>query len=293
MDRKRFAKYFAQKPPVVLYVVGGVLLAAGVLIVLIQGGVYNAMSYYIGIPAAVLGLLILGVTRGIVIRDAEADKQLDLLAARADAELPDALRLTAKELETDRVPFKSYIYENDDATYKRGTDKRLRSSEIGAGVFLLCNPRFCALYRTASLVEEREDVCAFEAAYAAITDAAYVAAEYETMRLTVRTADGAFSAIVPNDALMDEFFRTLNPRAPKPPAKKPRARRPPRGAGPPAGRGKGRCAFFRAPSFATEGCLYDFGNGKAASAPADGGRPDRALRDAAGRGGDVRLRPCV
>ena len=111
MDRKRFAKYFAQKPPVVLYVVGGVLLAAGVLIVLIQGGVYNAMSYYIGIPAAVLGLLILGVTRGIVIRDAEADKQLDLLAARADAELPDALRLTAKELETDRVPFKSYIYE--------------------------------------------------------------------------------------------------------------------------------------------------------------------------------------
>ena len=54
MDRKRFAKYFAQKPPVVLYVVGGVLLAAGVLIVLIQGGVYNAMSYYIGIPAAVL-----------------------------------------------------------------------------------------------------------------------------------------------------------------------------------------------------------------------------------------------
>ena len=166
MDRKRFAKYFAQKPPVVLYVVGGVLLAAGVLIVLIQGGVYNAMSYYIGIPAAVLGLLILGVTRGIVIRDAEADKQLDLLAARADAELPDALRLTAKELETDRVPFKSYIYENDDAKYKRGTDKRLRSSEIGAGVFLLCNTRFCALYRTASLVEEREDVCAFEAAYA-------------------------------------------------------------------------------------------------------------------------------
>lgn len=153
MDRKRFAKYFAQKPPVVLYVVGGVLLAAGVLIVLIQGGVYNAMSYYIGIPAAVLGLLILGVTRGIVIRDAEADKQLDLLAARADAELPDALRLTAKELETDRVPFKSYIYENDDAKYKRGTDKRLRSSEIGAGVFLLCNTRFCALYRTASLVE--------------------------------------------------------------------------------------------------------------------------------------------
>lgn len=50
MDRKRFAKYFAQKPPVVLYVVGGVLLAAGVLIVLIQGGVYNAMSYYIGHP---------------------------------------------------------------------------------------------------------------------------------------------------------------------------------------------------------------------------------------------------
>ena len=197
MDRRRFAKYFAQKPPVVLYVVGGVLLAAGVLIVLIQGGVYNAMSYYIGIPAAVLGLLILGVTRGIVIRDAEADKQLDLLAARADAELPDALRLTAKELETDRVPFKSYIYENDDAKYKRGTDKRLRSSEIGAGVFLLCNTRFCALYRTASLVEEREDVCAFEAAYAAITDAAYAAAEYETMRLTVRTADGAFSAIVP------------------------------------------------------------------------------------------------
>lgn len=215
MDRKRFAKYFAQKPPVVLYVVGGVLLAAGVLIVLIQGGLYNMMSYYIGIPAAVLGLLILGVTRGIVIRDAEADKQLDLLAARADAELPDALRLTAKELETDRVPFKSYIYENDDAKYKRGTDKRLRLSEIGAGVFLLCNTRFCALYRTASLVEEREDVCAFEAAYAAITDAAYVAAEYETMRLTVRTADGAFSAIVPNDALMDEFFRKLKSRADK------------------------------------------------------------------------------
>ena len=109
MDRKRFAKYFAQKPPVVLYVVGGVLLAAGVLIVLIQGGVYNAMSYYIGIPAAVLGLLILGVTRGIVIRDAEADKQLDLLAARADAELPDALRLTAKELETDREIGRAHV----------------------------------------------------------------------------------------------------------------------------------------------------------------------------------------
>ena len=35
------------------------------------------------------------------------------------------------------------------------------------------------------------------------------------MRLTVRTADGAFSAIVPNDALMDEFFRKLKSRADK------------------------------------------------------------------------------
>ena len=31
MDRKRFAKYFAQKPPVVLYVVGGVLLAGCIM----------------------------------------------------------------------------------------------------------------------------------------------------------------------------------------------------------------------------------------------------------------------
>ena len=36
MDRKRLAKYFSQKPPVPFYIAGGVLLAAGVLIVLIQ-----------------------------------------------------------------------------------------------------------------------------------------------------------------------------------------------------------------------------------------------------------------
>ena len=55
MDRKRLAKYFSQKPPVPFYIAGGVLLAAGVLIVLIQGGVYNALSYYFGVPAAVAG----------------------------------------------------------------------------------------------------------------------------------------------------------------------------------------------------------------------------------------------
>ena len=103
MDRKRLAKYFSQKPPIPFYIAGGVLLAAGVLIVLIQGGVYNALSYYFGVPAAVAGLLILCVTRGFVIRDAEADKQLDLLAARVDSELPDALKLTAKEQELERL----------------------------------------------------------------------------------------------------------------------------------------------------------------------------------------------
>ena len=222
MDRKRLAKYFSQKPPVPFYIAGGVLLAAGVLIVLIQGGVYNALSYYFGVPAAVAGLLILCVTRGFVIRDAEADKQLDLLAARVDSELPDALKLTkledktdklhAKEQELERVPFKSYVYENENAKYKRGSDKVIRSSEIGAGVFVLCNTRFCALYRTASLVEDAETVSAFETPYDAIAGVTYVAAQYETMRLTVETADTSFTAIVPNDALMDDFSNRLKNR---------------------------------------------------------------------------------
>lgn len=212
MDRKRLAKYFSQKPPVPFYIAGGVLLAAGVLIVLIQGGVYNALSYYFGVPAAVAGLLILCVTRGFVIRDAEADKQLDLLAARVDSELPDALKLTAKEQELERVPFKSYVYENENAKYKRGSDKVIRSSEIGAGVFVLCNTRFCALYRTVSLVEDAETVSAFETPYDAIAGVTYVAAQYETMRLTVETADTSFTAIVPNDALMDDFSNRLKNR---------------------------------------------------------------------------------
>lgn len=125
------------------------------------------------------------------------------------ASCPDALKLTAKEQELERVPFKSYVYENENAKYKRGSDKVIRSSEIGAGVFVLCNTRFCALYRTASLVEDAETVSAFETPYDAIAGVTYVAAQYETMRLTVETADTSFTAIVPNDALMDDFSNRL------------------------------------------------------------------------------------
>lgn len=110
------------------------------------------------------------------------------------------------------MPFKSYVYENENAKYKRGSDKVIRSSEIGAGVFVLCNTRFCALYRTASLVEDAETVSAFETPYDAIAGVTYVAAQYETMRLTVETADTSFTAIVPNDALMDDFSNRLKNR---------------------------------------------------------------------------------
>ena len=156
--------------------------------------------------------MILCVTRGFVIRDAEADKQLDLLAARVDSELPDALKLTAKEQELERVPFKSYVYENENAKYKRGSDKVIRSSEIGAGVFVLCNTRFCALYRTASLVEDAETVSAFETPYDAIAGVTYVSCAVRNDASDGGDGGHLLTAIVPNDALMDDFSNRLKNR---------------------------------------------------------------------------------
>lgn len=76
MDYKRFNKYFAQKPPVAAYAIGFGLIVIGAVIVIIQGGLYRALSYYVGVPLAVIGLLIVAITKGIIIPDSEADKQL-------------------------------------------------------------------------------------------------------------------------------------------------------------------------------------------------------------------------
>ena len=45
MDYKRFNKYFAQKPPVAAYAIGFGLIVIGAVIVIIQGGLYRALSY--------------------------------------------------------------------------------------------------------------------------------------------------------------------------------------------------------------------------------------------------------
>ena len=215
MDYKRFNKYFAQKPPVAAYAIGFGLIVIGAVIVIIQGGLYRALSYYVGVPLAVIGLLIVAITKGIIIPDSEADKQLSELLDSVMDRFYENFKLSAREKSIEPVQFKSSIYEDPQAKLKRGSNKIYRSSEYGAGAVLLATTKLCILYKTASLVEEKKQTFLFETEFSEITDVSYVAGEYDTtMKLIVSAGGNSIMMIVPNDAIMDDLYEKIKNRTP-------------------------------------------------------------------------------